>query len=411
MTAPRSLRSRSARSNASSSSSVVKARAAAKLQIARLKVKQLQDQQILQRERAERQQRRELEHAERQQRRKLEETEARQRREREEAAAQETTDILSTSHELEQASFEHQVLEEELNRGGYIPEAEDEEWRLEASSVKVSNRPSPNIELNKIGIVSNRPITNNAQNLQSSSTAPAPSVHALKPKKIEESACKNIPSSSGVLSKDIRFENNPAASSSSFNLTDFTFTRPVTNAGQNLPATSTTPAHSAKVSQPKKIEEVVPEEIPSVSSRFTLSKNIPFESKPVASSASCLKTTTTNLDEALRSFSSVIRDGIHRPPLELIKFDGDPMKYSRFMTTFETTVEQVELDDQRRLLYLLQHCEGKAKNLIEFCILLDPAVGYQKAKETLKENYGRKNVIARAYMNRLADGPKIKLDD
>ena len=44
VTAPRSLRSRSARSNASSSSSVIKARAAAKLQIARLKVKQLQDQ-------------------------------------------------------------------------------------------------------------------------------------------------------------------------------------------------------------------------------------------------------------------------------------------------------------------------------------------------------------------------------
>ena len=203
----------------------------------------------------------------------------------------------------------------------------------------------------------------------------------------------------------------PQRASNSFNLTGFTFTRPVTDAGQNLPATSTTPARSAKVSQPKKIEEVALDEIPSVFSRFTLSKNTPFESKPVASSASCLKTTTTNLDEALHSFSSAIRDSIHRPPLELIKFDGDPMKYSRFMTTFETTVEQVELDDQRRLLYLLQHCEGKAKSLIEFCLILDPAVGYQKGKQTLKENYGRKNVIARAYVKRLADGLKIKLDD
>ena len=242
-------------------------------------------------------------------------------------------------------------------------------------SVKVSNRPSPNLELNKIGIASKRPVAERPQNLQSTSTAPAPSVYVLKPKKIEESVCKNIPSTSGVLSKNARFENNPAACSNNFNLPGFTFTRPATDAGQNLPATSTTPAHSAKVSQPKRIEEVVLEEIPSVSSRFTLSKNIPFESKPVASSASCLKTTTTNLDEALHSFSSVIRDSIHRPPLELIKFDVDPMKYSKFMTTFETTVEQVELDDQRRLLYLLQHCEGKAKSLIEFCLLLDPAVG------------------------------------
>ena len=63
------------------------------------------------------------------------------------------------------------------------------------------------------------------------------------------------------------------------------------------------------------------------------------------------------------------------------------------------------------LLYLLQHREGEAKSLIEFCLLLDPAVGYEKAKETLKENYGRKNVIARAYVKRLADRPKSKLDD
>ena len=82
--APRLLRSRSACSNASSSSSVIKARAAAKLKIARLKVKQLQDKQRLQRERAECQQRRELT-----------ETEARQRREREKAAEQEAMDILS----------------------------------------------------------------------------------------------------------------------------------------------------------------------------------------------------------------------------------------------------------------------------------------------------------------------------
>ena len=225
-----------------------------------------------------------------------------------------------------------------MYRGEYIPEAEDEEWRLEASSVKVSNRPSPNLKLNKIGIASNRPVTDNAQNLQSTSTAPAPLVHVLKPKKIDESACKSIPSTSGVLSKDVRFENNPAASSNSSNLTGFTLTRPVTDAGQNLPTTSTTPAHSAKVSQSKKIEEVVLEEIPSVYGSFTLSKNIPFESKPVASSASCLKTATNNLDEALHSFSSVIRDSIHRPSSELIKFDGDPMKYFRFMTILETTV-------------------------------------------------------------------------
>ena len=109
-------------------------------------------------------------------------------------------------------SKEQQVLEE-LDRGGYIPEAEDEKWRLEASSVEVSSRPSPSLKLNKIDTASNKPVINDAQNLQSTSTAPAPSVHVLKPKKIEESVCKNIPSISCARSKYVQFENNPAASS------------------------------------------------------------------------------------------------------------------------------------------------------------------------------------------------------
>ena len=140
-----------------------------------MKAKQLQDQQRLQRELADHQQRRELEETEAQRRRELEETEARQRREREEATEQKNMDILSTSHELERALLKHQLLKEELDRGGYTPEAEDEEWRLEASSVKVSNRLSSSLEQNKIGTASNRPVTDDAQNLQSTSTALAPS--------------------------------------------------------------------------------------------------------------------------------------------------------------------------------------------------------------------------------------------
>jgi len=58
------------------------------------------------------------------------------------------------------------------------------------------------------------------------------------------------------------------------------------------------------------------------------------------------------------------------------------------------------------LLYLLQYCEGKAKRLIEHSALLDPKKGYKKAKEILFENFGRKNVIARAYVSKLVKGPK-----
>ena len=70
--------------------------------------------------------------------------------------------------------------------------------------------------------------------------------------------------------------------------------------------------------------------------------------------------------DTLYSVSSLIREGMCRPNLELIKFDGNPMKYSQFMSTFESTVERIENDNRRRLLYLLQYCKGKAKSLVCF---------------------------------------------
>ena len=63
------------------------------------------------------------------------------------------------------------------------------------------------------------------------------------------------------------------------------------------------------------------------------------------------------------------------------------------------------------MLLLIQHCEGEAKKVIEFWLLLDPDEGYRKAKDILKKNFGRKNVIARARMKRLHSEVNIKNDD
>jgi len=89
----------------------------------------------------------------------------------------------------------------------------------------------------------------------------------------------------------------------------------------------------------------------------------------------------------------LLKGSVDCPKLELLKFNGDPMSYHRFILTFTSTVEGTVWEN-RRLLYLLQYCEGNAKKLIEHCALLDPKEGYKKAKEILFENFGRKNVIA-----------------
>ena len=50
------------------------------------------------------------------------------------------------------------------------------------------------------------------------------------------------------------------------------------------------------------------------------------------------------------------------PQLEVMKFDGEPSKYAKFVSTFEQTVGAANLSVNKKLLYLLQHCEARLNN-------------------------------------------------
>ena len=55
--------------------------------------------------------------------------------------------------------------------------------------------------------------------------------------------------------------------------------------------------------------------------------------------------------------------------------------------------------------------EGEAKTVIDYCLLLEPHEGYNHAKTLLKDNFGRRNQIARAFIDKLDSEPIIKRDD
>ena len=97
--------------------------------------------------------------------------------------------------------------------------------------------------------------------------------------------------------------------------------------------------------------------------------------------------------------------------LELLKFDGNPLTYLKFISAFESTIEVVEHDDKVKLLYLIQYCSGKAKSISKYCLLLEPHQGFFKAKQNLYETYGKRNVIARSYIANLLEGPSVKKND
>ena len=113
----------------------------------------------------------------------------------------------------------------------------------------------------------------------------------------------------------------------------------------------------------------------------------------------------------LLSLASALQLRRDFPQLEVIKFVGDPRKYAKFISTFEQTVGAANLSVNKKLLYLVQHCQGEAKQLLEYCCLPDPENGYTKALSLLKEKYGRPNVIARSYLEKVTQGPFIKSDN
>lgn len=97
-------------------------------------------------------------------------------------------------------------------------------------------------------------------------------------------------------------------------------------------------------------------------------------------------------------FTSV---GSGLPKIEIDKFDGNPMKFWKFLKTFEMSVSDRLWDENQRLIYLLHYCTGDAKEAIEHCVFLPEEKGYSKAMEILKTQFGRPHDIAERFLSEL----------
>jgi hypothetical protein len=94
-----------------------------------------------------------------------------------------------------------------------------------------------------------------------------------------------------------------------------------------------------------------------------------------------------------------------------MSFDGDPMNYVSFIHNFETCLEKDYPDNAARLQLLIQHRNGKAREAIEWCVNLPAEQGYVIAKNTLKENFGKSHIIAKAHIKKLENLPALKQAD
>lgn len=101
-------------------------------------------------------------------------------------------------------------------------------------------------------------------------------------------------------------------------------------------------------------------------------------------------------------------DSLQRPKIELMTFDGDPLKYWPFVRAFTNAVDSKSDDDGSKLNSLMQYCTGKARSLLQCCLVKEPTEGYKLAWQLLKERFGNNDVISQAWIAKILDRPKIK---
>ena len=80
------------------------------------------------------------------------------------------------------------------------------------------------------------------------------------------------------------------------------------------------------------------------------------------------------------------------------------------MRSFENSVEK-DTDESRRLQLLIHYCSGKAKKVVESCVLLEPDQGYEEAKKLLVERFGDKFKVTNSWIRKVSDGAVIKAGD
>ena len=136
---------------------------------------------------------------------------------------------------------------------------------------------------------------------------------------------------------------------------------------------------------------------------------LPAQNDDVTTHRSVANSNTRN-DDVLHRLASVLQEGFSLPKPELFSFNGDSLNFTKFVNNFKLNIENRVHDDRVKLNYLIQYCEGEAKELIEDCVLLGDR-GYERAMTLLSDRYGRSYQVAQSYVKMLTTGNPIKAND
>ena len=219
-------------------------------------------------------------------------------------------------------------------------------------------------------------------------------VHATQPAAVNTNAPPSVLSSYVPL---------PAASASTPPLVTEAYAPPLGTAPYSQPLAAT--GHSQ--TQPATVcgtrlayTQAFDDELQPISLRPTAAEFTPSNAR------SRVDTPSSSVDLLSRALLEV-----HLPRPEQLVFDGNPKNFRAFIASFASNITKKVPDPATRLQYLIQHCTGNPKTLVQSCVLLPPDVGFNTALTKLYERYGQNHQIARSYIDGLTSGSAIKASD
>ncbi|GBN86696.1 hypothetical protein AVEN_221086-1 [Araneus ventricosus] len=115
------------------------------------------------------------------------------------------------------------------------------------------------------------------------------------------------------------------------------------------------------------------------------------------------KTSNKKLDESRVK----PQNSVKLPKLVLEKYSGDPKKITEFWNSYESTIDKNEsLNKVKKFAYLKTLLIGAASNVVASLELNEK--NYDECIKTLKERFGKKDIIVSQFMNKLLNLESVK---
>ncbi|XP_044170564.1 uncharacterized protein LOC122954581 [Acropora millepora] len=97
------------------------------------------------------------------------------------------------------------------------------------------------------------------------------------------------------------------------------------------------------------------------------------------------------------------------PPLDVVKFSGNPCEYFRFRARFDEMVGTQNISETQKMSRLLQFLDGQARSAVAG--FEGVPGGLSRALKMLQQRFGQPHIVAKGCVDALVDGPNISSND